>query len=164
VSRVEEIADVAERLLESEGPQALSMRRIADELGIRAPSLYKHVASKEAIEAALQQRALVGLRDALAPAGTDLRALGAAYRRWALEHPALYELTTRRPLLRDRIDAGVDDAAAAPLLAVTGGDRARARALWAVAHGLVDLELAHRFPPDADLDAAWRAAIDAFDR
>jgi hypothetical protein len=35
----------------------------------------------------------------------------------------------------------------------------RARAVWVFAHGMVVLELAERFPPDADLDAAWRAGI-----
>ena len=41
---------------------------------------------------------------------------------------------------------------------------ARARALWGLAHGLVDLELAGRFPPGADIDAAWAAAVASFDR
>jgi len=162
VSRTEEIIDVAERLLEQAGPDALSMRRLADEMGIRAPSLYKHIAGKEVIEAALQQRALQGLGAALAGAESGLAALAGAYRKWALMHPRLYELTNRRPLARDQIAEGVDDAAAAPLLAYTGGDIDRARAMWAVAHGLVDLELAGRFPSGADIDAAWRAAITAF--
>jgi hypothetical protein len=37
-----------------------------------------------------------------------------------------------------------------------------ARALWAFAHGTVMLELDQRFPPGADLDAAWEAGIAAF--
>jgi AcrR family transcriptional regulator len=45
VTRREEILDVAESLLESEGAEALTMRRVAQEMGIRAPSLYKHVPS-----------------------------------------------------------------------------------------------------------------------
>ena len=40
--------------------------------------------------------------------------------------------------------------------------KARADALWAFAHGMVMLELDQRFPPDADLDAAWAAGITAF--
>jgi hypothetical protein len=43
-----------------------------------------------------------------------------------------------------------------------GGDRDRARAVWAFAHGMTILELNGRFPPDADLDAAWRRGLDAF--
>jgi AcrR family transcriptional regulator len=162
VSRRDEIVQAAERILEAEGLDALTMRRLADELGIRAPSLYKHVSGKDDIEAALQARALAGMRDALAPVAGDVATLATAYRQWALTHPRLYELTSRRPLARADLPAGLESAAAQPLLLATGGDLARARALWGLAHGLVDLELAGRFPPDADLDAAWAAAVRAF--
>jgi AcrR family transcriptional regulator len=158
VTRREEILDAAESLLESEGPLALTMRRVAEEMGIRAPSLYKHIASKDDIEAGLQERALRDLTVALAPAGSDLLKITAVYRQWAMAHPGLYELATRRPLHRDVIPAEVETAAAAPLVAAAGGEEHRARALWALAHGLVDLELAGRFPPDANLDETWRAA------
>ncbi|MGW5382448.1 TetR/AcrR family transcriptional regulator [Nocardia sp. NPDC003963] len=162
MNRREEIIDVAERLLERDGPDGVTMRRLAEQLGVRAPSLYKHVAGKADIEAALQQKALQRLTAALRPA-EDLPALAAAYRRWALEHPRLYEFATRTSLARDRISPGVEDGAAAPLLRITGGDQITARALWGIAHGLVDLELAGRFPADADLDAVWTRAVAAFD-
>jgi AcrR family transcriptional regulator len=160
MTRREEILDVAESLLEAEGPSALTMRRVAEEMGIRAPSLYKHVSSKDDIEAGLQERALRDM--AVAVTGPDLFAITAAYRRWALARPGLYELATRRPLRRDVIPASVEAAAAAPLVVAVGGDEHRARAVWALAHGLVDLELAGRFPPDADLDRTWRAALAPF--
>lgn len=161
MTRREEILDVAESLLESEGPAALTMRRVAEVMGIRAPSLYKHIANKDDIEAGLQERALRDMTAAVAPA-KDLFAIAAAYRQWALSRPGLYELATRRPLRRDVIPAEVEAAAAAPLVAAAGGEEHRARALWALAHGLVDLELANRFPPDADLDQTWRAALTPF--
>jgi AcrR family transcriptional regulator len=41
------------RLLEEEGPEALTMRRLAGRLGIRAPSLYKHLPGRAALEAAI---------------------------------------------------------------------------------------------------------------
>lgn len=44
---------------------ALTTRRLASELGIRAPSSYKHVQSKEDIVLALHVRALRGQADAL---------------------------------------------------------------------------------------------------
>lgn len=160
MTRREEILDVAESLLEAEGPAALTMRRVAQEMGIRAPSLYKHVSSKDDIEAGLQERALRDMT--VAVAGSDLFELMTAYRRWALARPGLYELATRRPLRRDVIPASVEAAAAAPLVTAVGGDEHRARAVWALAHGLVDLELAGRFPPDADLDQTWRAALTPF--
>ncbi|KRF27938.1 TetR/AcrR family transcriptional regulator [Phycicoccus sp. Soil802] len=163
MSRLEEIVDAAQRLLEDEGPGAVSMRRLAAELGIQAPSLYKHVDGKDRIEAELQERALTELAAALQPAA-DLRDLAHAYRQWALLHPRLYELTARRPLRRDQLRDGVETAASARLVALSGGDVDRARALWAAAHGLVDLELAHRFPEGADVQAAWDALVAAFDR
>jgi hypothetical protein len=51
-----------------------------------------------------------------------------------------------------------------PLLVAAGGNRDRARALWATAHDLVALELNDRFPADADLDAARDALVGAFGR
>ncbi len=68
-----------------------------------------------------------------------------------------------RPLRRDLLPPGVEARAAAPLLAAVGSID-RARAAWAFAHGMTILELNGRFPPDADLDAAWRAGIRALER
>ena len=44
------------------------------------------------------------------------------------------------------------------------GSVAGARAAWALAHGLVMLEINGRFPPDADIDAAWEAGMTAMER
>lgn len=162
MSRRDQIVDVAERILETEGLDAITMRRLATELGIQAPSLYKHVRDKAEIEAALQERALNQLADALRASGPGIGALGTAYRGWALAHPGLYAVSAQLPLHRDRLTPGVETAAAAPLMDAVGGDLDRARALWGLAHGLVSLELADRFPPGADLDAAWAAGVDAF--
>jgi AcrR family transcriptional regulator len=162
VVRREQAIDAAERILEAEGPDAVTMRRLGAELGMRAPSLYKHVRDKAEIEAALQERALRALGATLDAAAPGLDSLAAAYRGWALAHPRLYALSARQVLHRDRLTPGVEQAAAAPLLAAVGGDEHRARALWAFAHGLVDLELADRFPPGADIDAAWAAGLRAF--
>jgi AcrR family transcriptional regulator len=170
VSRRDEIVAVAESILEREGPDGLTMRRLADALGIRAPSLYKHVAGREEILVALQARALAGMGGALAATAREygdahgrLADMMRAYREWALAHPALYELATRRPLPRDALPEGLEAAAGAAVRALAPDD-ATARALWATAHGLVDLERAGRFPPGADIDAAWDAAVRAFAR
>jgi AcrR family transcriptional regulator len=162
VSRRDEILDVAAAVLEQEGPDALTMRELAARMGIRAPSLYKHVRDKDDIVAGLQERALIDLARHLADADPGLSALAEAYRSWARAHPRLYELATRRPLARERIAPGIESAAAAPIVAAAGGDEHLARALWALAHGLVDLELSNRFPPGADLDATWRTALRGF--
>jgi AcrR family transcriptional regulator len=195
-ARAREVVAEGRRLLEEEGPGALTMRRLAERLGIRAPSLYKHLPDKTALEAAIIatgmeeaatafEAALDGVADAggsgaggsgaggsgaggldgggVAGGGGNgaLPALAAAYREFALAHPHLYRLMHDGPLPRRHLPPGLEERTAAPLLRVAGS-RARARAVWAFAHGMVMLELDQRFPPDADLDAAWRAGIAAF--
>ena len=155
----------ARRLLEEEGAAALTMRRLAERLDIQAPSLYKHLPDKAALEAAIiatgLEEAAAVFETAVDGAPAPLPALAAAYRGFALAHPHLYRLMHNGPLPRQHLPPGLEDRAAAPVMRVAGS-QARARALWAFAHGMVMLELDHRFPPDADLAAAWRAGLAAF--
>jgi AcrR family transcriptional regulator len=192
-ARAREVVAEGRRLLEEEGPGALTMRRLAERLGIQAPSLYKHLPDKTALEAAIiatgMEEAAAAFETAVAevtdtgrsgdagephdPGGSGgievrgggneaLSALAAAYRAFALAHPHLYRLMNNGPLPRQYLPPGLEERTAAPLLRAAGS-RARARAVWAFAHGMVMLELDQRFPPDADLDAAWRAGIAAFE-
>ena len=164
-SRAREVVAAGRRLLEEEGVAGLTMRRLAERLGIRAPSLYKHLPDKAALEAAIiatgLEEAAAAFEAAVEDTPEPLPALAAAYRTFALAHPHLYRLMNSGPLPRQHLPPGLEDRTAAPVLRVTG-DQARARALWAFAHGMVMLELDHRFPRDADLDAAWQAGIAAF--
>lgn len=160
-ARQREIVAAARALLEGGGPAALSMRAVAEAVGMRAPSLYAHFADKSGLEAAVVAEGLEEQAAAMEEAG-DLRGLAAAYRRHALASPHLHRLMTRSPLPRERLPAGLEARAAAPLLALTGGDVDRARAVWAFAEGMIGLEIDGRFPPDADLDAAWAAGLRAF--
>jgi AcrR family transcriptional regulator len=164
--RAAEIVAVARALLEDEGREGSTMRRIAARLGMRAPSLYKHFPDKGALEAAIISQAFAeqaGVFEAAVDGSADpLADLAAAYRRFAHAHPHLYRLMTDQELRRDLLAPGVEDRAGLPLFEAAGRDRDRARAIWAFAHGMTLLELTRRFPPDADIDAAWRAGIDAF--
>ena len=163
--RAREIVAAARVLLEEEGPGALSMRRVAERLGIRAPSIYKHLADKQALENALIsagfEEQAVAFTSAL-ESPDPLSAIAEAYRLFAKEHPHLYRLMTERPLQRDRLTPGAEARAAAPVVRATGDDPDAARAVWAFAHGMTVLELNGRFPADADLDAAWNRGLDAF--
>lgn len=159
--RQREIVRAARALLEAGGPDALTMRAVASAVGMRAPSLYVHFPDKAALLDALTAVALEEMAAAAAQA-PDLPHLAAAYRRQALAHPHLHRLATRRPLNRDRMPEGLETRAAAPLVAMVGGDPDRARALWAFAEGMVGLEMDGRFPPGADLPAAWAAGLAAF--
>ncbi|GGU77724.1 TetR family transcriptional regulator [Streptomyces filipinensis] len=163
--RAREIVAAARDLLEESGPALLTMRTLADRLGIRAPSLYKHFPDKHAVEVELTARMLQESAEALEAAETrapgSLAALAEAYRVYALAHPHLYRLATERPLPRAELPAGLEDRAALPLLRACGGDLDLARATWAFAHGMVILEIHGRFPADADLDAAWKRGLKA---
>jgi AcrR family transcriptional regulator len=152
--------------MEEYGHEELTMRRLGAAVGIRAPSLYKHFPDKAAVEVALIDEGFTEIaaafERALAECGESLASLALAYRGFAREHPALYRLMTAGPLPRDRMRPGDEARAAAPLLRVIP-DPDLARAAWAWAHGMSILELDARFPPDADLDAAWASGVAAFD-
>lgn len=161
-ARQREILDAARALLAAEGEDALTVARIAQALSIKAPSLYKHFAGKRQIEVGLMAEGFAEQAETLEACGSDLTEFGRRYRAFALREPALYRLMTERSLPRDELPEGLEARAAAPLIAAVGGDQDRARAAWAFAHGMVMLELAGRFPPHADLDAAWRVGLAAF--
>jgi AcrR family transcriptional regulator len=164
--RAREIVDAALELLEEEGPYGLSMRKLAERLGIRAPSIYKHLPDKQALEAAIISAGFERQADAfdvaLQDADDQLDAIARAYRAFAGAHPHLYRLMTERELHRELLTPGVEERAALPVYEAVGGDRDLARAAWAFAHGMTILELDRRFPPGADLDAAWERGLDAF--
>ena len=171
--RVREIVATALALLEEQGAEALTMRGLAERLGIRAPSLYKHLASKADLETAVIAAGVEDLAATLETAASQgaseaggviggLGRLGVAYREFAAARPHLYRLMNERALDRERLPAGLEDRAAAPLVTAVGGDADLARAAWAFAHGMVMLELNERFPPGADVDAAWRAGLASF--
>jgi AcrR family transcriptional regulator len=160
--RQREIVAAARAIIETDGVEALTMSRLGAAVGMRAPSLYKHFPDKASVEAALAAQALEDLAQAFARADdASFAGLARAYRAWAHAHPRLHRFVNARPLPRDRLPAGLEQRTAAPLIAAAGGDRDLARAAWAAIAGLVDLELNGRLPPDADVDAAYAAAVRA---
>ncbi|WP_308295127.1 TetR/AcrR family transcriptional regulator [Streptomyces sp. NK08204] len=165
--RAAQIAAAARGLLEERGRDELTMRALAERLGIRAPSLYKHFRNKEAVEAALVEDALAEMGAALhaalgeVPAAGRVPALLAAYRRFALAHPGLYRLATTGPLPRAALPGGLEDWAGSPFFLATDEPHL-AQALWSYAHGMVLLELDHRYPDGSDLDLTWQAGARAF--
>ena len=171
--RAAAIVAAARRILEDEGADALTMRRLAAAVGIRAPSLYKHFPTKRAVEAALIEQGLIELGGALhaslAAAATTtttgrrgaVRCLLDAYREAARANPGLYRLATTGPLPREDLPPGLEDWAGEPFLLATG-DPWRAQALFSFAHGMTILELDDRFPPGSDLERTWEAAAETF--
>jgi AcrR family transcriptional regulator len=84
------IVEVATAILDAEGLDALSTRRLAQELGVRAPSLYNHFATKEEILDAVGD-AIVAQVDLSMLGTTDWAAAltewARAYRRALAAHP-----------------------------------------------------------------------------
>jgi AcrR family transcriptional regulator len=146
-------------LLEEKGLAALSMRNLAERLHMKAPSLYKHVEDRDEIIAELQAIGIQRFGEAISKAGSTKKAKALAYRKWALENPHLYEVTLKIPLLRDRLPDGLEDGVTQMIISITGKDHEHARAVWALMHGLVDLEIAKRFPSNANLEKTWTRAI-----
>ena len=162
--RTRDIVVAARGLLEAVGWESVTMRDLAERLGIRAPSLYKHVPGKAALAAELTAVALAesgsALHSVVADGGGVAEVL-AAYRRLGHDHPHLYRLTTSGELDRERLPAGLEEWAGSPFFLVTG-DPHLAQALWSTAHGLVVLELDRRFPTGTAPDETWAAAAAAY--
>ena len=162
----------AAELADDDGLAALTLSRLADRLGIRAPSLYAHVSGVEDLRrrvAALAGREMAAaLRDAVAGrAGQDaLAAAAGAYREYAGQHPGRYMAMQRAP------DAPGEDAdAAAELYGVIHaalsayGLRGDAeihgiRAVRSALHGFVSLEQAGGWAMPVSIDASYAGLIE----
>jgi AcrR family transcriptional regulator len=94
------IVAAAIALIERDGPDALTMRRLAGELGVEAMSLYNHVANREQLLAAIGDRMLEPLRDIPldAPWPECARRFASALRAIGVEHPATFRLVGLQPL------------------------------------------------------------------
>lgn len=164
--RQRQVVDLALRVLAAEGPGVLTMRRLAAELDLQAPSLYKHVASKAELELFMVEVGLAGMGSVAHAALADVCALGpvvsllATYRRFATQNPELYRLATGLTFPRTELMPGLEAWAGEPFWRAVG-DAHTAQALWAFAHGMATLEIDGRLLP-ADLEATWAAGAAAF--
>ena len=169
----EQVVTAADRLIAERGWDALTMAALADELGVRAPSLYRHVESLDALRLLLQLRSVAELGDATRDAvmgrsGEDgLRALADAYREYAHRHPERYLAHTRRAGNEELREAGrrAGEAAHAVLrsFGLAEADIPVATAqLAAMIHGFVSLELVHTIDWVPDPGRAYIGMIDTF--
>jgi len=164
--RARQIVDTARALLEAVGSDGLTMRRLADELGIRAPSLYKHIDGRPALEVAMAESSLdeTGLALHAAVAGTRSDPVGdllRAYRTMGRANPEQYRLITASSFPRAGLLPGLEAWAGEPFFLAVG-DPYLAQALWSFAHGTLILELDRRFLDGSDLDRTWQAGTAAF--
>ncbi len=119
-----EILGQARRQVAAGGAEALSLNAIAREVGTSGPALYRYFSSREELLVAVAASAYDDLAATLRTAADEarrrrpaprFRAVAAAYRRWALEHPRFYRL-----IFGDPVASGQT----APTLLVPAADRA----------------------------------------
>src|SRR5712691_704250 len=107
----EQVVATAIRIADRDGLGGLSMRRLADELGITAMSLYGYVPSKAELLDVMADRtyAEIPLRDSQAtPWREKLAALARQHWDLLLAHPWLLQIATSRPLLGPGVTAFYD--------------------------------------------------------
>lgn len=178
-----ELVAAATRLLERDGRDAvLTLRSVAREAGVAAPSVYAHFADLDALVLAVIADHLEDLAGAVsgavagaAPGRARVQAVAAAYVEWGLAHPGPYTVVfegraLRRLTVEQEVamteDSGLLDAVAGVLAdALEGRPRTEAYdaalGLWTALHGVVALRLAKPAFPWPDLDAQVERAVDA---
>jgi AcrR family transcriptional regulator len=168
------IVEAGRTLLEERGLDAVTMANVAQLVGIKAPSLYKHVEDRADLLDLIVADTARELTAVLAAAGRGrkepadrIRRIAVAYRRFARRRPRASALLFA-DLGEDR-SAPLDDlaAAATPVVdattALVGPDRAlaAARALTAFAHGFTSMEQAGAFRLGGRVDEAFDTGLDA---
>lgn len=170
------VAEAAAELVDELGWSNLSLAAVAERCGVKQPSLYKHVASLDALRLEISALALHELgtemtRAVLGKAGSDaLLAMADAYRDYARRHPGRYASTIAAPTGehagQERAARTVLDVVEATLAGygLTGDDAIdAARALRAALHGFVHLEANHAFGLPIDIDRSFRRLVAGID-
>src|SRR5688572_22719689 len=164
--------DAALALVAEHGQQAVTLRAVADSLGINHRALYRQYASREDLLFAVAERGFAQLADLLEAIPAEepecgRAALAQAYAGFALAEPHLYDLMFALPLRNSFHDAegmgpqlrrGVKAAATAiragnapPI----GSDATRIGVLrvWGLTHGLIELYRAGALKARSDRSA-----------
>jgi AcrR family transcriptional regulator len=162
------VVDEAERIADEVGLARLTLVALADRLGVRQPSLYKHIDGMDALQRCLSIRAKNELAYVLARAavgrerGDAVASISHAYRKWALEHPGRYTAAQRAPAKGDLEDIAASQAVLAIATDVLAGYQLRdddaidaTRALRSTLHGFVTLEAAGGFGLPVDVDRSF---------
>lgn len=164
------LIDAARRILESEGPSAMSLRAVAREAGVSPAAPYHHFKDKgELLDAVAHQGWDMmdeRLREARARAPTPQEALteiGVAYVIFARDHPALYRVmydgSREKEALPERMQEGGDSAycQVRGTLVEAGADATATIdlelatiAAWCAAHGLAEMINFQHFAPLKD--------------
>jgi AcrR family transcriptional regulator len=162
----------ARGILEADGLEQLTMARVARGVGVRPPSLYKHVRDRSELIRLIGNDAVAELGARLADsAGSgdpreDLRAMARAHRVFAHDYPETYHLLWSRLPEEWRVDADLNARTSEPVLQAVGAlvgaahklEAARTFVAWA--QGFVSMELAGAFRLGGDVDAAFEYGLE----
>ena len=164
------VIDAATRVLAQEGLRALSVRRIAQEVGASTMVVYTHFGDKDGLVTATLDASFDRFASALQQLHDDdpwahLRKLGHAYRNFAKKHPNAYRLLfggTGGPRPETPSSRRAFDALTRAIGRVLAHLDRSARDIepialdvWAATHGIVSLELAGACDNVPDVDAAF---------
>ena len=165
----ERILAAARALVARQGLEGLSMQALAAKVGVRAPSLYKRFADRDAIVLHLIEGAMRDLGAALPTvdppsnprqARDQLERMAFAYRSFAKRQPHLYRLLFLRGPESERV-AATRQSTLRPVLgqlaALVAPDKLlpAARLLVSFLHGFTTMELDGAFHLDGSLDEAF---------
>lgn len=170
------VVHAAACLVNAEGAEALTINRLARELGVRPSSLYNHIAGLDGLWRELAVLSIRALGDRLINAAMGksgaggVMALAQAYRAYVKEYPGLYQASLRASGNLETPDlelqAAEERVVAAALALVRsfgleGEDAIHAvRALRSAIHGFTTLEVAGGFGMPLDLDASFTRLIE----
>jgi AcrR family transcriptional regulator len=180
--RRDAILNAAGRLITRSGLSGLSMRLLAKEVGVPAPTLYGYFASKEAVIQALTDEKVALLREAVLdeareaePGVPRLIAFARGYRAFAHSGRDYYDLFMMRPDPEERRDLPKEHDSGFDLIRTLAEDVQTAiglgqlrpmdpeqtiLALWTVAHGYVSLELSGAMDElDPDMESRERTYL-----
>ncbi len=171
------VVEEAENVADECGLEKLTLAAVARKLGVRMPSLYKHVAGIDELRQLMSVHAKNETADVLARAAAGksgpqaLRSMLGAWRTWAKAHPGRYAATVRAPDKDEVEDTGASNGVLDIVYATLGdyrleGDDAvnAVRLLRAHFHGFVSLERAEGFKFPNDIDHSFELLIGALDQ
>lgn len=137
------------------------MQSVAKRVGVRAPSLYKHVRDRAALLAAVAEAAIDDLVARLEATDGSIEGVAHAYRGFARDRPEGFRLL----MLSTLAPTEALERAAAPILRVSrqlAGERGAldaARLLTAWATGFIQMELTGAFRLGGDVDQAFEYGL-----
>lgn len=171
------VLQAAVELINSEGPNALSLNRLAEKLGIRTPSLYNHVDGMPGLQRELAVLNAKLLADRLSEAaigksGSELfMDVAQAFRNYVKENPGLYMSTLRSSgkqavqdenLIREEERALKIGLTVMASLGLRDEEAIHAlRAFRSMVHGFATLEVAGGFGLPEDCDESFRRLVEA---